>query len=381
MAPELNIRGRLLKHLEASKHDISNLNVTLICSNGKFKVNPMLVVGIYYLFEQIYDKLEDEGPASAVLNFPDIETEDLEISFLCLYQQNFEEPICRRWLNIVERNVKLKSVAWNGKGKLEEMTDFHDDIHEDGENNVLVEDPVTIGFVKKPNCTKGRLEKQRVPCQLCGKQVKKQNLKGHLDFVHKQDPDKILAQKTKLPCEKCGKEVSLQSMRKHLKRHADALKAKDTCSICGKPQRNLKQHMALVHGIGELQDAIFCDVCGKAFTSNATLKSHLATHEAKKPCTVCGAVVKQMYHHMKQAHTPNDEKKHKCPECGKGFYQTTKLAQHRINVHLRNKPFPCRYGCDIRYNDSSSRNSHERKKHGGLFNKQAVPPESVTQTD
>ena len=27
-----------------------------------------------------------------------------------------------------------------------------------------------------------------------------------------------------------------------------------------------------------------------------------------------------------------------------------------------------RYGCDIGYNDVSNRNSHEKKKHGGLFN-------------
>ena len=38
-----------------------------------------------------------------------------------------------------------------------------------------------------------------------------------------------------------------------------------------------------------------------------------------------------------------------------------------MNVHIRSRPYNCRYGCNMAYNDVSNRNSHEKKKHGGLF--------------
>ena len=167
-------------------------------------------------------------------------------------------------------------------------------------------------------------------------------------------------------------------MRKHLARHASSEESA-TCTICGEQKTNLSQHMVNVHGIGA--EKVHCHICGKVLKSKAQLSSHLQTHNVKKPCTICGKQVKQMTIHMLEYHKPDDQKKHKCPECGKGFYQTTKLAQHRINVHLRDRRFPCRYGCEFRYNDSSNRNSHERKKHGGLFNKQTVPSVSLAQNE
>ena len=92
MEPHVINHGRILKHLDGCD-DVSSSNVTLICSNGKFKVNPILVAGIYYLFEQVLLTLSDEGPRPTVLTIPDIETEVLESSFLNLYQQLNEEPI------------------------------------------------------------------------------------------------------------------------------------------------------------------------------------------------------------------------------------------------------------------------------------------------
>ena len=67
------------------------------------------------------------------------------------------------------------------------------------------------------------------------------------------------------------------------------------------------------------------------------------------------------------AHTPDEEKKYQCPDCGKGFLTNTVMEQHRMNVHLKLRPHSCRYGCDISYNDTSNRNQHEKKKHGKLF--------------
>ena len=38
-----------------------------------------------------------------------------------------------------------------------------------------------------------------------------------------------------------------------------------------------------------------------------------------------------------------------------------------MNVHIKARPYTCRYGCGAAYNDSSNRGHHERKKHGGNY--------------
>ena len=38
-----------------------------------------------------------------------------------------------------------------------------------------------------------------------------------------------------------------------------------------------------------------------------------------------------------------------------------------MNVHIKARPYACRYGCGAAYNDSSNRGHHERKKHGGNY--------------
>ena len=40
-----------------------------------------------------------------------------------------------------------------------------------------------------------------------------------------------------------------------------------------------------------------------------------------------------------------------------------------MNVHLKLRPYECRYGCSFRYNDLSNRNAHEKKTHGQIFSK------------
>ena len=46
------------------------------------------------------------------------------------------------------------------------------------------------------------------------------------------------------------------------------------------------------------------------------------------------------------------------------------LDRHMMNVHLKLRPYKCRYGlgCEFAYNDKGNRDAHERKKHGKVFN-------------
>ena len=84
-------------------------------------------------------------------------------------------------------------------------------------------------------------------------------------------------------------------------------------------------------------------------------------------CTICGAVVLRLKDHIRSVHTADEDKRFVCNFCGKGFFDKKKLENHKMNVHLKLRPHRCRYGCDIGYNDTSNRNAHEKKKHGGLF--------------
>ena len=53
----------------------------------------------------------------------------------------------------------------------------------------------------------------------------------------------------------------------------------------------------------------------------------------------------------------------------KVFCNKMEMQDHQMNVHLKMRPYKCRYRCidNIGYNDLGNRNSHERKKHGGVF--------------
>ena len=70
---------------------------------------------------------------------------------------------------------------------------------------------------------------------------------------------------------------------------------------------------------------------------------------------------------MKVVHAPDNEKQFQCRECGKGFIHANKLEEHAMNVHIKSQLYQCRYGCENRYNDSTNRNVHENRRHGGLF--------------
>ena len=70
---------------------------------------------------------------------------------------------------------------------------------------------------------------------------------------------------------------------------------------------------------------------------------------------------------MQNTHIPEEKKNFQCQHCSKGFFYKHQLDQHLMNMHLKLKPYNCRYGCDLSYNDISNRNQHEKRRHGKLF--------------
>ena len=84
-------------------------------------------------------------------------------------------------------------------------------------------------------------------------------------------------------------------------------------------------------------------------------------------CHDCGVTIvgyRKYCRHRMKAH---DKMRYECDQCDKKFISNSALKCHMMNVHIRSRPYNCRYGCNMAYNDVSNRNSHEKKKHGGLF--------------
>ena len=196
-------------------------------------------------------------------------------------------------------------------------------------------------------------------CDVCGHVCKsKIGLQQHFREKH-------YAPEGETKCEQCLKCFPNENFDGHL-----CEVAKYICNVCGQAYKckySLKKHIQVVHEKVVLPKPFICHQCDFCAENKTYLKSHMKTHEEKKPCPLCGVKVRHLKRHMDISHTTDEMKKHQCQDCGKGFTDLGSLNTHRMNVHLKLKPYQCRYGCDISYNDISNRNQHEKKTHGKLF--------------
>jgi len=138
----------------------------------------------------------------------------------------------------------------------------------------------------------------------------------------------------------------------------------DDCGFTSSNKPTFYSHIKYHHD----KNIKVCELCSKEFEGTFRLKLHMRSfHSEKKPCPLCGEMIKKLGIHMKTMHTQDKDKKYQCDQCGKGFPEMGKLEIHKMSVHINARPYECRYGCGAACNDKGNRKKHEVTKHGKSF--------------
>jgi len=124
-------------------------------------------------------------------------------------------------------------------------------------------------------------ETEKVPCETCGKIVKKSNMEAHIKEVHATP---------RFTCSWCGKGFYYQSfLNEHQRIHTGDFKSA-VCDLCGSNYKNVKilrRHVKYAHqDIRPYQ----CDHCEKKFHTKQRLERHVNGHTKLKlfQCPACG---------------------------------------------------------------------------------------------
>jgi hypothetical protein len=169
------------------------------------------------------------------------------------------------------------------------------------------------------------LDQEKVACEHCGKQLRKQNIKSHVKLMHDNfEESKCLA------CHKVF--FKKNSLRAHLRNGSCEEKE---CSICHKvfPKRHsMVAHLREVHS-GE---KAVCDICCNTFNNRTYLQRHIRTthnNSLSYPCQHCDKPFKsnaRKNHHISIAHEVNIVS---CDFCSKDYKNKMLLYKHVRKYH------------------------------------------------
>lgn len=192
-------------------------------------------------------------------------------------------------------------------------------------------------------------------------------------------------------CPQCGISILSYRLKKHLtEEHGEAKEAsskkettlkkepatdkQNACPVCGrlfKGGNHLSFHMTT-------HEKVKCMICNLEMIGRGTLRSHIRNFHSNiserkamgarcEECNISFKCPSDEKQHMLRKHTPESEWPFGCEHCERRFVKKVFLRDHIIQVHLKTRPYKCRYGCGQGYNDHSSRCKHEKGSHGAIF--------------
>ncbi|XP_055603486.1 transcription factor grauzone-like [Uranotaenia lowii] len=173
---------------------------------------------------------------------------------------------------------------------------------------------------------------KRISCEFCDQEHASNEIVEKLEFSNFQDLSKHMRiahdEKGYLRCHLCGKKCNFRSvllLHKDFHLHPEKYK----CAICGAVYQNLQKHKELVHG-STLQPSFCCEHCGKALTSEKSLKSHVERKHALKDtfCDICNKPFSKttLESHRRAVH---ENASYMCSQCPRMFRSKFSLNRHQ----------------------------------------------------
>ncbi|CRK95900.1 CLUMA_CG009346, isoform A [Clunio marinus] len=211
-----------------------------------------------------------------------------------------------------------------------------------------------------------KLRPCRLPCEVCGKILLKENLKHHINRVHYNIKP--------YQCDICGLKTSRKThLANHVNTHNDFRTKKFHCQICESSffdKGSLQFHILNVH---EKPKHLTCSLCRRTFATEEGLKNHkLQPHRLnhKVSCKLCGKMISKvnLQIHLRRMHS--SIRRYQCDICEKKFCTKADLAHHmirHINLKHRTRDYHCQI-CESSFFDKGTLqfhilNVHEKPKH------------------
>uniref|UniRef100_A0A1Q3F7E9 C2H2-type domain-containing protein n=1 Tax=Culex tarsalis TaxID=7177 RepID=A0A1Q3F7E9_CULTA len=138
----------------------------------------------------------------------------------------------------------------------------------------------------------------------------------------------------------------------------------DKCNFSCDTFAELKDHTTNLHNCNPL---VVC--CEHKFYKRSFLYQHAQYHENpdKFKCQTCSKIFHSglaLKLHLDYTHVPEEDRIHKCDECGATFAKAYHLTSHRLkHVSIAQKRFYCEQ-CDIAFRTNQSYKTHQHSKHG-----------------